>query len=152
MLRKKFFLKFKEFQLKSNLPTTIIHLSYLAIPTPGGGSFPISRSLLTNNPPSPGKVGYTTRVYVFYCFWTVVWVLLCPTRIRQEKRSETRPTVFQLYPRRLKSLNICRCLYKGSTFSSVTSEDPECWSDLGLTPRPSTQQTRALPTELSRRW
>ena len=33
------------------------------------------RSLLTNNPPSPGKVGHTTRVDVPYSFRTVAWVL-----------------------------------------------------------------------------
>ena len=40
---------------------------------------PILRSLLTDNPPSPGKVGHTTGVYVPYSFRTVVWVLLRPT-------------------------------------------------------------------------
>ena len=29
---------------------------------------------------------------------------------------ETGPTVYRLYPRRLESLTICRCHYKGSTF------------------------------------
>ena len=38
----------------------------VAITTPGGGSFPILRFLLTDNPPSPGKVGYTTGVCVVY--------------------------------------------------------------------------------------
>ena len=32
---------------------------------------------------------------------------------------ETGPTVYHLYPRRLENLTICRCHYKGSTFSSV---------------------------------
>ena len=43
---------------------------------------PILRSLLTENPPSPGKVDHTTGVYVPYSFRTVVWVLLRPTRTR----------------------------------------------------------------------
>ena len=32
---------------------------------------------------------------------------------------ETGPTVYRPYPRGLESLTICRCYYKGSTFSSV---------------------------------
>ena len=32
---------------------------------------------------------------------------------------ETGPTVYRPYPRRLESLTIGRCDYKGSTFSSV---------------------------------
>ena len=35
------------------------------------------------------------------------------------KMQETGPTVFRPYPRRLGCLTICRCNYKGSTFSSV---------------------------------
>ena len=31
---------------------------------------PILRSILTDNPPSPGKVGHTTRVYIPYSSWT----------------------------------------------------------------------------------
>jgi len=43
------------------------------------------RSILTDNPPSPGKVGYTSGVYVPSSFGTMVWVLLCPTRNRYLK-------------------------------------------------------------------
>ena len=39
-------------------------------------------SVLTDNPPSPGEVGYTTGVYVPYSFRTVVWVILRSTRTR----------------------------------------------------------------------
>ena len=35
------------------------------------------------------------------------------------KDCETGPTGFRPYPRRLESLTICRCHYKGSTFFSV---------------------------------
>ena len=31
-------------------------------------------------------------------------------------------------------------------------KDPECWSGRGLNPRPLTQQTGALTTELTERW
>ena len=66
--------------------------------------------------PQPVEVGHTTGVYVPYSFRTVVWVLLRPTRTNQWKCCETGPTVFRPYPRRLESLTICRCHYKGSTF------------------------------------
>ena len=36
----------------------------------------------THNPPSPGEVGHTTRVYIPYSFRIVVWVLLHPMRTR----------------------------------------------------------------------
>ena len=35
------------------------------------------------------------------------------------KACETGPRVYCMYPRRLESLMVCRCHYKGSTFSSV---------------------------------
>ena len=51
---------------------------------------------------------------------------------------EHRSVVFMYrpYPRRLESLTICRCHYKGNTFSSVIFKDPKCWSGRGLNPRP----------------
>ena len=77
------------------------------------------KCVLTENPPSPGKVGHTTAVYVPYSFWTMVWVLLRPTRTDQWKCCEMRLEAFRPYLRRLESLTICRCQSKGSTFSLV---------------------------------
>ena len=62
-----------------------------------------------------------------------------------------RPTVYRPYLGRLESQTICRCYYKGSTFSSVI-KDPECWSGWGLNLWPTTQQTGANPIELTGRW
>ena len=58
---------------------------------------------------------------------------------------DTGPTAHRPYLRRLESLTIYRCHYKGSTFSSV---DPECWSGRGLNPLPSARWYGAPPTEL----
>ena len=69
--------------------------------------------------PQPVKVGHPTGVYIPYSFQTVVWVLLRPTRTDRWKCCEMGPMVFRPYPRRLESLSICRCHYKGSTFFSV---------------------------------
>ena len=69
--------------------------------------------------PQPVKVDHTTRVYNPYSFRIVMWVLLHFTRTNQWKCCETGPMVFCPYPRRLESLTICRCHYKGSTFFSV---------------------------------
>ena len=69
--------------------------------------------------PQPVKVSHTTGVYDPFSFRIVMWVLLRLTRTNQWKCCETGPTVFRPYPRRLESLTICRCHYKGSTFLSV---------------------------------
>ena len=65
------------------------------------------------------KVDHNTGVYVPYSFRTVVWVLLRHTWTDQWKCCETGPSVFCPYLKRLESLTICRCHYKGSTFFSV---------------------------------
>ena len=57
---------------------------------------------------------YTTGVP--NSFRIVMWVLLRPARTNQWKCCKTGPTVFRPYPRRLESLTVCRCRYKGSTF------------------------------------
>ena len=77
-------------------------------------------------------------------------VLLHPTRTNLGRSCETRHTVFRPYPRRLESLTICRCHYKGSTFLSVIFKDPEYWFSRGLTARPPARQTGALPTQPTR--
>ena len=69
--------------------------------------------------PQPVKVGHTTGAYDPYSFRIVMWVLLHPIRTNQWKCCEMGPTVFRPHPRRLESLTICRCYYKGSTFFSV---------------------------------
>ena len=67
------------------------------------------------------------------------------------KCCETGPTVFRPYPRRLESLTVCRCHYKGSTFCSFYLKTPSCWSGRGSNPWPPARQTSVLPTEPTRR-
>ena len=73
-------------------------------------AFPIPQSV---------KVGHTTKVNLPYSFWTVMWVLLRPTRTDQWKYCEMGPMVFHPYLRRLERLTIWSCHYKGNTFFSV---------------------------------
>ena len=101
--------------------------------------------------PQRVKVGHTTEVYDPYSFRIVMWVLLRPTRTNQWKCCETGPTGFRPNPRRLESLTICRCHFKGSFLPSQLFKDPECWSGRVLNPRPPAWQAGALPTELTRR-
>ena len=61
-------------------------------------------------------------------FATSVRVLLRPTGLWTLKGCETGPPAYRPYPRRLESLTICRCNYKGSTFFPQLFKDPECWS------------------------
>ena len=60
------------------------------------------------------------------------------------KCCETGPTVFRPYTRRL----ICRC----HALSSQLFKDYGCWFGQGSSSRPPAQLTRALQTELTRRW
>ena len=101
--------------------------------------------------PQPGKVGHTTEVYDPYSLRIVMCVLLCPTRTNQWKCCEMGPTVFHPYLRRLESLTIYRCHYKGSTFFSVLLR-PWVLVRPGFEPVTSRSQIGALLTELTRRF
>ena len=133
-----------EFRNRSTAWTVpYIHCLQVAITTPEEGSWGYSlfRSLLTDKPPSPGKVSHTIRVYVPYSFRTVVWVQL------KKKCCEKRPTVCRPYPRRLGSLTVYRCRDKCSTLFSINRRP---WILVRPSPpRPPAQQTAAPPTELS---
>ena len=75
--------------------------------------------LLTDNPPSPGKVatppGSTSpTLFEQWCGFFYI-----PQELDKWKCCEMRPMVFRPYRGKLESLTICRCHSKGSTFSSV---------------------------------
>ena len=120
---------------------TYIQLHYLqvVIGTPKRG-ITILRSLLTDNPPSPGKVGHPTGVYVPSLFSNSgvgsftfhknqisesalrldLWSLSLSQSVgRVGENPENEVVVFHPNLRRLESLTVCRCHYKGSTFFLV---------------------------------
>ena len=62
----------------------------------------------------------------------------------KNKAGKVLCTVFRPYPRRLESLTICRCHYKGSTFSSVILR-PWVLVQLGFEPANSRSADRRSP-------
>ena len=89
---------------------------------------------------------HNTGDYFPYSYRMVSGFFNVPYYLISNKGYETRPPVYSPYPRRLESLTICRCSYKGSTFSSVILRPwvlvrPETNS------RPPAWQPDAQPTE-----
>ena len=69
-------------------------------------------------------------------------------RIYMSKSWEIGHPVYHPYLRRLESVTICRCLYKGSVIFAQLFKDPKCGSSWGLIQQPSVQQTGTYPIEL----
>ena len=89
---------------------------------PEGRSTNRTRGPMRGAPPYPIQTRKTRpqhRELHALLFATSVRVLLRPTGLWTLKGCETGPPAYRPYPRRLESLTICRCNYKGSTFSSV---------------------------------
>ena len=84
------------------------------------------RSLLTDKPPIPEKVGHTTGVCIPYSFRTVGWILLRPTRTYRIGLSAVRRDLQHFLLSNLKTLSV---------------------GPAGVEPA---QQVGALPTELNR--
>ena len=67
---------------------------------------------------SESEIDHYTGHYVPYSFTKSVWVLYRPIYfITCARACETGPTVYRTYPRRLESLTVCKCYYKGCTLS-----------------------------------
>ena len=65
------------------------------------------------------EIDHYTGHYVPTLYEECVGSLTSHRFITCARACETGPTVYRPYPRGLESLTICRCYYKGSTFSSV---------------------------------
>ena len=92
------------------------------------------------------KDTHNTGNFTPYSFRIVFGFFNVPHIIKHGRYCETGPTVYSYYPRRLESLTICWCNYKGSTFYSVILR-PWVLVRPELNSRPPAWQTDAQSTE-----
>ena len=94
------------------------------------------------SPFPPWEIDHHTWDYVPYSLRTVCGFFNVPQNLYMQGLWDGA-TVYRPYPRRLESLPVCRCLYKGSTFSSVISR-PWVLVRPGLEPAASRTADRRL--------
>ena len=105
-----------------------------------------------SNKPTQPRIGWpphhTTGVHVPTLFEQSCGFFNFPQEPDECKSCETEPYSFLSLSRKTRNSNCLQMSLQRQHFPSQLFKDPKGWSGRGLYPRPPTQQTSTLPTEL----